>query len=145
MGYGDGENCFIVFEKVMEKLLLILYLFDLIVGIEEEFYIVGGIIDMIEVLCNVCKVLVVIFVCKCGLMGVVVFENIILDSLDDGIFGFGFLIDVFNVFGVGDGFMLGFLKGWIIGEDWVISLIYVNVCGVFVVLWYGCMLVYLSW
>lgn len=55
----------------------------------------------------------------------------------------GFLIEVFNVFGVGDGFFLGLLKGWFDGEDWLIVFKYVNVCGVFVVSCYGCIFVYL--
>ncbi|TYC52122.1 5-dehydro-2-deoxygluconokinase [Rhodobacterales bacterium] len=144
-GHGDGENRFIASDKVTEKLQSTLHLFDLIVGTEEEFHIAGGSTDTIEALRNVRKVSDATLVCKRGPMGASAFEGAIPDSLDDGISGPGFPIEVFNVLGAGDGFMSGLLKGWITGEDWVTSLTYANACGAFAVSRHGCTPAYPSW
>lgn len=141
--FGDGEICFIEFGLVISQLQEVLYLFDLVVGIEEEFYIVGGSIDILIVLKNVCNVIKVIFVCKCGLMGCVVLEGDILDSWDQVLLQQGVCVEVFNVLGVGDVFMLGLLCGWFNDEGWEQVCCYVNVCGVLVVFCYGCVLVML--
>lgn len=144
-GHGDGENRFIASDKVTEKLQSTLHLFDLIVGTEEEFHIAGGSTDTLEALRNVRKVSSATLVCKRGPMGAAAFEGDIPGSLDDGISGPGFPIDVFNVLGAGDGFMSGLLKGWITGEDWVTSLTYANACGAFAVSRHGCTPAYPSW
>ncbi|WP_299483404.1 5-dehydro-2-deoxygluconokinase [uncultured Roseibium sp.] len=144
-GHGDGENRFIASAKVTEKLQSTLHLFDLIVGTEEEFHIAGGSTDTVEALRNVRKVSNATLVCKRGPMGAAAFEGDIPGSLDDGISGPGFPIEVFNVLGAGDGFMSGLLKGWITGEDWVTSLTYANACGAFAVSRHGCTPAYPSW
>ncbi|WP_306144135.1 5-dehydro-2-deoxygluconokinase [Roseibium sp. MMSF_3412] len=144
-GHGDGENRFIASAKVTEKLQSTLHLFDLIVGTEEEFHIAGGTTDTVEALRNVRKVSGATLVCKRGPMGASAFEGEIPDSLDEGVSGPGFPIEVFNVLGAGDGFMSGLLKGWITGEDWVTSLTYANACGAFAVSRHGCTPAYPSW
>jgi len=144
-GHGDGENRFIASDKVTAKLQSTLHLFDLIVGTEEEFHIAGGSTDTIEALRNVRKVSSATLVCKRGPMGAVAFEDAVPGSLDEGISGPGFPIEVFNVLGAGDGFMSGLLKGWVTGEDWVTSLTYANACGAFAVSRHGCTPAYPSW
>ncbi len=144
-GHGDGENRFIASDKVTAKLQSSLHLFDLIVGTEEEFHIAGGTTDTVEALRNVRKVSGATLVCKRGPMGATAFEGTIPDSLDEGISGPGFPIEVFNVLGAGDGFMSGLLKGWITGEDWVTALTYANACGAFAVSRHGCTPAYPSW
>ncbi|ERS02906.1 5-dehydro-2-deoxygluconokinase, partial [Labrenzia sp. C1B70] len=144
-GHGDGENRFIASDKVTAKLQSSLHLFDLIVGTEEEFHIAGGTTDTVEALRNVRKVSGATLVCKRGPMGATAFEGAIPDSLDEGISGPGFPIEVFNVLGAGDGFMSGLLKGWITGEDWVTALTYANACGAFAVSRHGCTPAYPSW
>lgn len=144
-GHGDGENRFIASDAVTAKLQSTLHLFDLIVGTEEEFHIAGGTTDTVQALKNVRKVSAATLVCKRGPMGAAAFEDDIPDTLDDGISGPGFPIDVFNVLGAGDGFMSGLLKGWITGEDWVTSLTYANACGAFAVSRHGCTPAYPSW
>ncbi|ASP35895.1 5-dehydro-2-deoxygluconokinase [Labrenzia sp. VG12] len=144
-GHGDGENRFIASEKVTAKLQSTLHLFDLIVGTEEEFHIAGGSTDTVEALRNVRNVSKATLVCKRGPMGAVAFEEDIPDSLDQGVSGPGFPIEVFNVLGAGDGFMSGLLKGWITGEDWVTALTYANACGAFAVSRHGCTPAYPSW
>ncbi|WP_428651607.1 bifunctional 5-dehydro-2-deoxygluconokinase/5-dehydro-2-deoxyphosphogluconate aldolase [Roseibium sp.] len=144
-GHGDGENRFIASDKVTAKLQSTLGLFDLIVGTEEEFHIAGGTTDTVQALKNVRKVSNATLVCKRGPMGATAFEGDIPDSLDDGLSGPGFPIEVFNVLGAGDGFMSGLLKGWIEGQDWVTTLTYANACGAFAVSRHGCTPAYPSW
>ncbi len=144
-GHGDGENRFIESAEVTAKLQAHLHYFDLIVGTEEEFHIAGGSTDTITALRNVRKVSKATLVCKRGPMGASAFEAAIPDSLDDGIKGPGFPIEVFNVLGAGDGFMSGLLKGWLTDQDWPTSLKYANACGAFAVSRHGCTPAYPSW
>lgn len=144
-GHGDGENRFIASRDVTGKLQATLHLFDLIVGTEEEFHIAGGSTDTIAALRAVRAVSDAVLVCKRGPMGASAFTGVIPDSLDEGLSGPGFPIEVFNVLGAGDGFMSGLLKGWLDGEDWPIALKYANACGAFAVSRHGCAPAYPSW
>ena len=144
-GHGDGESRFVESAAVTAKLQSTLYLFDLIVGTEEEFHIAGGSTDTIEALRAVRAVSDATLICKRGAAGAAAFEGPIPDSLDDGQTGTGFPIEVFNVLGAGDGFMSGLLKGWLDGEDWPTALKYANACGAFAVSRHGCTPAYPSW
>ncbi len=137
-GHGDGENRFIESSAVTKELQSTLHLFNMIVGTEEEFHIAGGTTDTIAALRKVRAVSNAVLVCKRGPMGASAFINEIPSSLDKGISGPGFPIDVFNVLGAGDGFMSGLLKGWLDGEDWQTALKYANACGAFAVSRHGC-------
>jgi 5-dehydro-2-deoxygluconokinase len=144
-GHGDGENRFIESAAVTAKLQSHLHLFDLIVGTEEEFHIAGGSTDTLAALRAVRAVSAATLVCKRGAKGAVAFTGAIPASLDDGIAGQGFPIEVFNVLGAGDGFMSGLLKGWLTGEDWATALKFANACGAFAVSRHGCTPAYPSW
>ncbi|TNJ39736.1 5-dehydro-2-deoxygluconokinase [Phaeobacter sp. B1627] len=144
-GHGDGENRFIASDAVTAKLQATLHHFDLIVGTEEEFHIAGGSTDTLAALRAVRAVCDATLVCKRGAAGAVAFEDAIPDSLDDGIAGQGFPIEVFNVLGAGDGFMSGLLKGWLDDESWQTALKYANACGAFAVSRHGCTPAYPSW
>ena len=144
-GHGDGENRFIASDAVSAKLQTSLHLFDLIVGTEEEFHIAGGTTDTIAALRKVRSLTPAVLVCKRGPMGAVAFEGAIPDSLDDGLSGQGFPIEVFNVLGAGDGFMSGLLRGWLRDESWTTSLKFANACGAFAVSRHGCTPAYPSW
>ena len=144
-GHGSGESRYIESAKVTAKLQSSLHLFDVIVGTEEEFSIAGGTTDTIAALCAVRQVSAATLVCKRGPMGAAAFDGAIPDSLDDGLSGPGFPIEVFNVLGAGDGFMAGLLKGWLSGEDWPTTLKYANACGAFAVSRHGCAPAYPSW
>ncbi len=144
-GHGDGENRFIASQMVTEELQSTLYLFDLIVGTEEEFHIAGGTTDTMQALRNVRAISQAVLVCKRGPMGAAAFTGDIGDTLDHGLSGPGFPIEVFNVLGAGDGFMSGLLKGWLDDEPWETSLKYANACGAFAVSRHGCAPAYPSW
>ena len=144
-GHDAGEERFIDSPAVTAKLQKTLALFDLIVGTEEEFHIAGGSTDTIEALSNVRALTKATLVCKRGPMGAAAFDGDIPDSLDDGISGPGFPIEVFNVLGAGDGFMSGLLRGWLKGEDWETSLTWANACGALAVSRHGCTPAYPSW
>ena len=144
-GHDAGEERFIDSPAVTAKLQKTLALFDLIVGTEEEFHIAGGSTDTVEALSNVRALTKATLVCKRGPMGAAAFDGGIPDSLDDGISGPGFPIEVFNVLGAGDGFMSGLLRGWLKGEDWETSLTWANACGALAVSRHGCTPAYPSW
>ena len=137
-GHGDGESRFVESGAVTAKLLSTLHLFDLIVGTEEEFHIAGGTTDTMAALRAVRAVSGATLVCKRGPMGASAFVGEIPVSLDDGLSGEGFPIEVFNVLGAGDGFMSGLLKGWLTNQDWPTSLKLANACGAFAVSRHGC-------
>jgi len=144
-GHGAGESRFIESERVTAKLQKTLPLFDLIVGTEEEFHIAGGSTDTIEALSAVRRLTDAVLVCKRGPMGASAFTGGIPETLDEGIMGQHFPVEVFNVLGAGDGFMAGLLKGWLTGEDWPTTLKYANACGAFAVSRHGCTPSYPSW
>lgn len=144
-GHGEGESRFVASDRVTEKLLSTLHLFDLIVGTEEEFHIAGGTTDTLAALRRVREVSGATLVCKRGALGAVAFAGAIPESLDGGQSGEGFPIEVFNVLGAGDGFISGLLKGWLDGEDWPTALKYANACGAFAVSRHGCAPAYPSW
>src|SRR5690606_15431725 len=123
-GHGAGESRYIPSEAVPRKLQSTPPPFHLIGGPEEELHIPGRTTDTIAALRAVRAVSKATLVCKRGPMGAAAFVGEIPDSLDEGISGPGFAIEVFNVLGAGDGFMAGLLRGWLTGEDWVTSLTY---------------------
>ena len=137
-GHGAGESRFIESGAVTAKLQGILDRFDVIVGTEEEFHIAGGATDTREALANVREVTEAALVCKRGAAGATAFEGPIPPSLDEGISGETFQVEVFNVLGAGDGFMAGLLKGWLSGADWAETLRIANACGALAVSRHGC-------
>lgn len=137
-GHGDGESRFVASASVTAKLLSTLHLFDLVVGTEEEFHIAGGTTDTLRALRHVREHTAATLVCKRGPMGAVAYVGALGDSLDDGLSGPGFPIEVFNVLGAGDGFMAGLLSGWLADLDWPDILTRANACGALAVSRHGC-------
>lgn len=137
-GHGDGENRFIESAAVTARLQAVLPRFDVVVGTEEEFHVAGGASDTVEALAGVRKVSEATLVCKRGAAGAAAFKGAIPESLDQGIGGEAFEVEVFNVLGAGDGFMAGLLKGWLSGEDWAGTLRMANACGALAVSRHGC-------
>ena len=100
-------------DQVTEHLKPILPHCDLIVGTEEELHIAGGSEDTLAAIRAIRAVSPATIVCKRGPMGCVVFPGEIPDSLEDGVKGPGFPVEVYNVLGAGDAFLSGFLRGWL--------------------------------
>ena len=132
-GHGAGEERYVRAEHVTTHLQTILPDCDLIVGTEEELHIAGGSEDTLETLRRIRAVSKATIVCKRGPMGCVVFPGDIPASLDDGVRGPGFPVEVYNVLGAGDDFMSGFLRGWLRGEKLETACAYANACGAFAV------------
>jgi 5-dehydro-2-deoxygluconokinase len=132
-GHGAGEERYIKADHVTAHLQTILPDCDLIVGTEEELAIAGGSEDTLETLRRIRAVSKATIVCKRGPMGCVVFPGAIPASLDDGVKGPGFPVEVYNVLGAGDAFMSGFLRGWLRGEALETACAYANASGAFAV------------
>jgi len=144
-GHAAGEERFIKSDRVSEHLQTVLPDCDLIVGTEEEMRIAGGADDAHSALRKVRAVSDATLVLKRGPMGCVVFPGAIPDSLDDGIVGKGFPIEVQNVLGAGDAFMAGFLRGWLRGEPIDTAATWANACGAFAVSRLLCSPEYPTW
>jgi 5-dehydro-2-deoxygluconokinase len=133
-GHGAGEQRYVRSQTVTAQLQRILPDCDLIVGTEEELHIAGGSQDTLETLRTIRRLSPnALIVCKRGPMGCVAFRDAIPDSIEKGVIGPGFPVDVYNVLGAGDAFMSGFLRGWLRGETLVMSCTYANACGAFAV------------
>lgn len=133
-----GENRFVADPAVTRRLQQVLPLCDLIVGTEEEIHILGGTTDSIAALRAVRAQSAALIVCKRGALGCAAFEGAIPDSLDDGVRGESFSVEVFNVLGAGDAFMAGFARGWLRGESIAACCTLGNACGAIVVSRHGC-------
>jgi 5-dehydro-2-deoxygluconokinase len=144
-GHGLGEERFVANTSVTQHLQSIVPHCDLIVGTEEEFHIAGGTTDTIAALRTLRRLTDAVLVCKRGPMGCSVFPEAIPDSLDAGIRGPGFPVEVYNVLGAGDAFMSGFLRGWLRGEPLDQCARFANACGAFAVSRHGCAPAIPSW
>ncbi|WP_332677011.1 bifunctional 5-dehydro-2-deoxygluconokinase/5-dehydro-2-deoxyphosphogluconate aldolase [Brevundimonas sp.] len=144
-GRDRGENRFVADAAVTARLQQVLPLCDLIVGTEEEVHILGGTTDTIAALREIRKQTDALLVCKRGPQGCSAFPGAIPDSLDDGVVGRGFPVEVFNVLGAGDAFMAGFLRGWLRGEPLATCCEYANACGAIVVSRHGCAPAMATW
>ncbi|WP_375207726.1 bifunctional 5-dehydro-2-deoxygluconokinase/5-dehydro-2-deoxyphosphogluconate aldolase [Hyphococcus sp.] len=133
-----GEDRFVSNNEVTRELQQILPDCDLIVGTEEEIHILGGVSDTTEALKNIRERTQALLVCKRGPLGCVAFDGPVPDSLEDGISGEGFEVEVFNVLGAGDAFMGGFLSGWLREEPVDECCRRANAAGAIVVSRHGC-------
>ena len=132
-GHGAGEERYIRSDTVTAHLQTVAPECDLIVGTEEELHILGGSRDTLQALRAIRALSAAVLVCKRGPMGCVVFPDKIPESIEDGIKGPGFPVEVYNVLGAGDAFMAGFLRGWLRGEPLETACAYANACGAFAV------------
>lgn len=144
-GLGLGEQRFVASDHVSTHLQAILPLCDLVVGTEEEIHIAGGSTDTLEALRAIRRVTEATITFKRGALGCTVFAGPIPASLDGGLSGAGFPIEVFNVLGAGDAFMAGFLRGWLRGEPLSTCCTWANACGALVVSRHGCAPAMPSW
>jgi 5-dehydro-2-deoxygluconokinase len=145
-GHGMGEERFVDNAAVTGHLQSIVSGCDVIVGTEEEFHIAGGSTDTVAALRAVRALApAALLVCKRGPMGCVLFDGAVPDSLDDGIRGPGFPVEVYNVLGAGDAFMSGFLRGYLRDLPLTDCARLANACGAFAVSRHGCAPAIPSW
>jgi 5-dehydro-2-deoxygluconokinase len=144
-GHAEGEQRYIRSDRVSEHLQTVLPDCDLIVGTEEEIHIAAGEEDNLAALRGIRAISNATIVLKRGPMGCVVFPDEIPNSVEKGIIGRGFPIEVFNVLGAGDAFMGGFLRGWLKGEPHATSATWANACGAFAVSRLLCSPEYPTW
>lgn len=137
-GKDMGENRFVADAAVTARLQQVLPLCDLIVGTEEEIHILGGSTDTLTALRAIREQSPALLVCKRGPDGCSAFSDAIPASLDDGVVGRGFKVEVYNVLGAGDAFMAGFLRGWLRDAPLETCCEYGNACGAIVVSRHGC-------
>lgn len=138
VGRDGGESRYIDSQVATEATQRHMADCDLIVGTEEEIHIAGGDIDTIAALQAIRLRTAAPIVLKRGAAGCVVFPGAIPDRLDDGIVGPGFPVEVFNVVGAGDGFLSGFLSGWLRDLPWAECCRRGNATGALVVSRQGC-------
>jgi 5-dehydro-2-deoxygluconokinase len=144
-GHGAGEERYIKSGEVTESLSAILPQCDLIVGTEEEMMVAGGADEPLGALRAVRALSHATLALKRGPMGCVVFPGAIPASLEDGITGPGFPVEVYNVLGAGDAFMSGFLRGWLRGETLETCCAFANANGAFAVSRLLCSAEYPTW
>ena len=136
-GHGDGESRFAESEVVTAHLQTILPHCDLVVGTEEEWHIASGTTDTLAGL-QACRSLSdAVFVCKRGALGCTVFAAEI-DGWHSGISVPVREIEIYNTLGAGDGFMSGFLRGWLRDEPLATCANFANACGALAVSRHGC-------
>ncbi|GEO15408.1 bifunctional 5-dehydro-2-deoxygluconokinase/5-dehydro-2-deoxyphosphogluconate aldolase [Microvirga aerophila] len=133
LGHGAGDSRYVRSDTVTEHLKPILADCDLIVGTEEELHIAGGSENTLTAIRSIRAASRATIVCKRGPMGCVVFPGEIPDSLDAGVKGPGFPVEVYNVLGAGDAFLSGFLRGWLKDEPLETCCAYANASGAFAV------------
>jgi 5-dehydro-2-deoxygluconokinase len=133
LGHGAGEERYVRSDTVTEFLKEILPDCDLVVGTEEELHIAGGSEDTLQAIRAIRAATNAAIVCKRGPMGCVVFPAAIPASIEDGVKGPGFPVEVYNVLGAGDAFLSGFLRGWLRDETLETCCAYANASGAFAV------------
>ena len=137
-GRGLGEQRFIASDTVSAHLQSILPDCDLVVGTEEEVHIAGGSTDTLTALRKIRSFSKATIVLKRGADGCAIYPETIPDRIDGGIIHRGYTTDVFNVLGAGDGFLAGFLRGWLREEGLEKAAAYANGCGALVVSRHAC-------
>ncbi|KWT74902.1 5-dehydro-2-deoxygluconokinase [Variovorax sp. WDL1] len=133
-----GESRYVDSSRATEATRRFMSRFDLVVGTEEEIHIAGGDIDTIEALKAIRSLTAAPIVLKRGAAGCVVFPGDIPSRVEDGVVGPGFPVEVFNVVGAGDGFLSGFLSGWLRDMPWTECCRRGNATGALVVSRHGC-------
>ena len=135
---GSGEERYVASDAATGAIRELLPECDLVVGTEEEIRIAGGADSTIESLRTIRERSAAAIVVKRGATGCSVFDGAIPADIDSGISSAGVEVAVFNTLGAGDGFLSGFLLGWLDGADWRKCGELGNACGALVVSRHGC-------
>lgn len=131
-----GENRFVESTRVTQKLQQVLPICDLVVGTEDEIHILGGSTDTLTALRTIRSATEALIVIERGAQGCLCYEGVIPETMGDGVAGFN--IEVFNTLGAGDGFIAGFLSGWLKGAPLQECCETANACAALVASRHGC-------
>lgn len=144
-GHEAGENRFIADDAISQHLQSILGDCDLVVGTEEEVRVAGGSENTRIALNRIRELTKATIVLKRGALGCVAFPGPIPDRIEQGVSAEGYSVEVYNTLGAGDGFLSGFLRGWLTDEALETCCRYGNACGALVVSRHGCAPASPSW
>lgn len=144
-GHAEGEDRFIESAPITAVMQSILPDCSLIVGTAEEIHIAGGDTDTLSALRKIREISAAPIVLKRGPAGCAVFPEAIPNRVEDAIVCPGSPVEVFNTLGAGDGFMSGFLRGWLADAPWETCGAYGNASGAIVVSRHGCSPASPSW
>ena len=125
-------------QRVAELSRSILNRLDLLVGTREELSWLADEEDELLLLKKLRTRTKATIVLKVGADGCLVFPSEIPEDLALGLQGQKFKVSVCNVFGAGDAFMGGFLRGWLTEQPLETSITWGNACGAIVVSRHGC-------
>ncbi len=137
-GHAAGENRFIADDAISQRLQAVLPDCDLVVGTEEEIHIAGGVAETGSALRRIRGLTDAVLVVKRGAQGCIVFDGEIPEDLEAGVVQRGRPVEVFNTLGAGDGFMSGFLSGWLRDRPLAECAELGNAVGALVVSRHGC-------
>ena len=135
---GDGETRNIPSPVVTREIQEILGHFDLIVGTEDEFIIAGGKPELMAALREVRERTAATLVVKLGPLGCAVIDGAIPERIEEAFSVPSPRVEVLNVLGAGDGFLAGFLSGWLRGADYGDCCRRANASGALVVSRHAC-------
>ncbi len=137
-GHASGESRYAADLETSQRLQEILPDCDLVVGTEEEIHIAGGIDETREALESMRRLTDAVLVVKRGAQGCIVFDGAIPEDLEAGLVQRGRPVEVFNTLGAGDGFLSGFLSGWLRDRPLAECAELGNAVGALVVSRHGC-------
>lgn len=125
-------------QKIAERTRSILDRVDLLVGTKEELSWLAAEEEELALLRKLRSLTEATIVLKVGADGCLVFPAEIPADPGMGLQGKKFKVAVCNVFGAGDAFMGGFLRGWLTGQPLETCMTWGNACGAIVVSRHGC-------
>lgn len=134
----DGENRSTPSQAATGATQAVLEFCDLVVGTEEEICIAGSSVDVKVALRNIRRRTKATIVMKRGAEGCVVFGDQIPEDFNEAHIGHPFRVEVLNVLGAGDGFLAGWLYGWLSERPVSECSTTANACGALVASRHGC-------
>ena len=135
-GLGEGESRYVESAEVTQNIQTLLPECDLIVGTEEEFNIAGGSQTIHKSLEAVRSISSAVFVYKMGAQGCCVVPDQVPKEFQPT--GRPFAVKILNTIGAGDGFMSGFLRGYLTDQSWETCATWGNAAGALVVTRHAC-------
>lgn len=135
---GQGNEMSATAAEIAATYRMVLPFCDLVVGTEAELRVAGGSPELEEAMASIRELTDATLVLKRGAQGAVAYEGAIPAGLAGGVSSPAFGVVVRNTVGAGDGFMSGFLSGWLRDEPLAECLRLGNAAGALVAARHGC-------